>query len=127
MYSLINIKFFNNILKKFKKNKINSDTYINNSRIDSEMKAIDIKPKTKYNSRDRSLDIVRNSNDEYEVILDYQRTNIKRTIKFPDDNDFEKNIKFPTFEKNIKFPTSDDFEDFPNLQIEFLKHSNVSI
>jgi hypothetical protein len=148
MYSLINIKFFNSILKKFKKkNKINSDTYISNNRIDSEMKVIDLKPKTKYNSRDRSLDIKRNSNDEYEVILDYQRTNIKRTIKFPDDNDLKKNIKFPTsddFEvildyqrtnikrtikfsddNDIKFPTSDDFEDFPNLQIEFLKHSNI--
>lgn len=113
MYSLINIKFFNSILKKFKKkNKINSDTYISNNRIDSEMKVIDLKPKTKYNSRDRSLDIKRNSNDEYEVILDYQRTNIKRTIKFSDDND-------------IKFPTSDDFEDLENLQIEFLKHSNI--
>ena len=111
------------------------------------MKVIDLKPKTKYNSRDRSLDIKRNSNDEYEVILDYQRTNIKRTIKFPDDNDLKKNIKFPTsddFEvildyqrtnikrtikfsddNDIKFPTSDDFEDLENLQIEFLKHSNI--
>ena len=120
MYSLINIKFFNNILKKFKKNKINSDTYISNNRIDSEMKVIDLKAKTKYNSRDRSLDIVRNSNDEYEVILDHQRTNIKRNIKFPTDNDFKK-------DKDIIFPSDKNFEDFQNLQIEFLKHSNVSI
>jgi len=99
MLNLINIKFFNKILKKFKrKNKINSDTYINNIRIDSEMKVIDIKPKTKYNSRDRSLDIERNSNDQYEVILDYQRTNIKRTIKFPTSDDFK------------------DFKDFPIIQ-----------
>jgi len=101
MLNLINIKFFNKILKKFKKkNKINSDTYIDSIRIDSEMKAIDIKPKTKYNSRDRSLDIVRNSKDEYEVILDYQRTNIKRNIKFPTDNDLkkDKDIIFPKIE-----------------------------
>ena len=99
MLNLINIKFFNRILKKFKKkNKINSDTYIDNIRIDSEMKAIDIKPKTKYNSRDRSLDIKRNSNDQYEVVLDYQRTNIKRTIKFPTSDYFK------------------DFKDFPNFQ-----------
>ena len=101
MLNLINIKFFNKILKKFKKkNKINSDTYINNIRIDSEMKAIDIKPKIKYNSRDRSLDIERNSNDQYEVILDYQRTNIKRNIKFPTDNDLkkDKDIIFPKIE-----------------------------
>lgn len=90
MYSLINIKFFNKILKKFKKRKkIDSDSYINNIRIDTEMKAIDLKPKTKYNSRDRSLDLERNSNDEYEVILDYQRTNIQKTIVFPSSNDFE--------------------------------------
>ena len=99
MYSLINIKFFNKILKKFKKRKkIDSDNYINNIRIDSEMKAIDLKPKTKYNSRDRSLDLERNSNDEYEVILDYQRTNIQRTIVFPSSNDFK------------------DFKDFPKIE-----------
>lgn len=111
MSSLINIKFFNSILKKFnKKNKINSDTYISIMRIDSEMKEIDLKSRTKYNSRDRSLDIERNSNDEYEVILNNQRTNIKRTIKFPDNND-------------IKFPTSDDFKNFEDFK-DFSKSLN---